>query len=633
MKNVTLKIFLLAIFGVSNVYAFQNTETEPIVWKVSFDGNEQYRNMVLNQLIATSKPSLSQKLFGNYSEYVVSEMDLRRDVVRIERFYHRRGFHNASVEYEITDRSKSWQKEVVFNIREGMPIRIRSTQVIINAENSDAENIREKRDFQRALNRHDYREGRRYEMIRQPDVEGMFRITLENCGYAWPEVDISAEVDSVANRADITITLTPNSATFFTGFDIQGDISVPERIVTRQTNIKPGDPYSRRQIQSAQRSIFNHHLFRFATITLPEQEKDSTLSALIRVREYEPRTVEAAVGVGREEILRGQVNWQHRNINGSGHRFGTNVRASFIEQWLGFNYLIPYTINAKSSNASSLFGVHRLEPSYELFQAGINTSLIYQFERNKTASISYAYSLNEELSRDQGAQLPSFFSNYNVSSITLSAYYSEGFSRDQRGWVIRPFIEFSGTFGESTFSFQKFNIDVRRFTPLTRSTTLAARVNGGTIFYAQDDNLPSNIRFFTGGTNSVRGWNRQRLGPSAPIFDEDGNFTEFVPVGGRSLLSFNIELRQDLDSIIPNIGIAAFLDGGQVWRNLSSLDERPVQYGAGGGLRYQSPIGPVRIDVAYKLNPTDEDLNIFEGVDYGSASDRIGIHFSIGQAF
>jgi len=397
--------------------------------------------------------------------------------------------------------------------------------------------------------------------------------------------------------------------------------------------IKEGDVYSRNAVQEAQRNIFNHHLFRFATLTLPEQEKDSTLKVNLRVREHPQRTIQTSIGFGQEDLLRGQVSWQHRNINGRGHRFGANARASFIEQRLSTDYLVPYVFNPKSSNVTSLFGVHRLEPSFELFQAGFNNSLIYQADRSSTVSLSYEYSFNEELSRDRDASMPDSVLNYNSSSVTLSGYYSEGFLRDQRGWVVQPTLELSGSFGEASFTYQKLSLDVRRYTPITNSLTLAARVNSGVIFYTQQDSLPSNIRFFSGGTNSTRGWSRQQLGPSRPSFDENGNFSGYVPVGGRAAFTFNFELRQDISEVIPNVGLAAFLDGGQVWRALDRIDERPIQFGAGGGLRYQSPIGPIRIDVAYKLNPTDQDLNIFNGQDFGSPRDRIGIHFSIGQAF
>ena len=122
----------------------------------------------------------------------------------------------------------------------------------------------------------------------------------------------------------------------------------------------------------------------------------------------------------------------------------------------------------------------------------------------------------------------------SISSFVLSGYYSEGYSRGQRGWVLQPSIELSGTFGEASFKFQKLNLDVRKYTPLTSSLTLANRINGGVIFYTQPDSLPSNIRYYSGGTNSVRGWGRQQLGPKAPAFDEQGAFDSYIPLGGRA---------------------------------------------------------------------------------------------------
>ncbi len=589
--------------------------------------------MVLKQVIATDRPTVTQKLFRRHSGFEFNETEIRRDQVRLQRYYQRRGFLDVNVEFEVTVRDKEWQKEVVFHIHEGEPTTVRTANVTIDADEEVANEISEARTFQRAKERHSFIPGNRYQSIQQPDVEGLFLEVVGNLGYAWPEVQIETEIDSVANRADVEIILRPNSKTYFSEFTIEGDLSVPERVVFRKMGIKEGDVYSRNAVQEAQRNIFNHHLFRFATLTLPEQEKDSTLKVNLRVREHPQRTIQTSIGFGQEDLLRGQVSWQHRNINGRGHRFGANARASFIEQRLSTDYLVPYVFNPKSSNVTSLFGVHRLEPSFELFQAGFNNSLIYQADRSSTVSLSYEYSFNEELSRDRDASMPDSVLNYNSSSVTLSGYYSEGFLRDQRGWVVQPTLELSGSFGEASFTYQKLSLDVRRYTPITNSLTLAARVNSGVIFYTQQDSLPSNIRFFSGGTNSTRGWSRQQLGPSRPSFDENGNFSGYVPVGGRAAFTFNFELRQDISEVIPNVGLAAFLDGGQVWRALDRIDERPIQFGAGGGLRYQSPIGPIRIDVAYKLNPTDQDLNIFNGQDFGSPRDRIGIHFSIGQAF
>lgn len=611
----------------------QSEEREPIVWKINFEGNESYRGMVLEGLIATDHPNLIEKFFKRTSDYRFNETELRRDRIRLMRYYERRGFINIDVEFEVTEGRKEWQRVVTFRIYEGEPVLIQSSEIVIEAEADIRREIEESRNFQRASDRHEFREGQRFQSLRVADVEGRFLQVLENEGFAWPEVRVIAEIDSVTNRANVVITAQPNNKTYFENITIEGELSVPERILLRETDIVEGELYSRNKMQEAQRQIFNHHMFRFATVTLPEQPRDSTLNVLIRVREHPKRSIRASVGFGREELLRGQLGWQHRNINGKGHRLGFNTRASFIEQRLSSDYLIPYVFNPKSSNVITVFGMHKLEPAYELFQAGFNNSLIYQIERNATASASYEFSINEELSRDPDVSLPDTVLNYNVSSLSFSGYYSEGLSRDPSGWVVQPFIEFSGPFGESTFTFQKLSLDIRRYIQLSSYTTVAARINSGTIFYNQDRLLPSNILFFAGGTNSVRGWSRQSLGPKRPTVDLNGDFNRYVPIGGNANLTFNVEIRQNFSGFLRKMGVAAFLDGGQVWSNLSSLDERPIQFGAGGGIRYQSPIGPVRVDVGYKINPTDEDLNIFQGVDYGSSWDRIGIHFSIGQAF
>jgi outer membrane protein insertion porin family len=637
-KHIHLgKIVLLLIVMKAAVFSpflsAQDTERDPIVWKVSFEGNENFSRMVLREIIAADSPSLIQKVLRKYSDFRLSETELRRDRIRLMRYYERRGYQNVSVEFEIITRRKEWQREVVFHVREGDPVMIHSSEIVIDAVDEIKEEIRETRDFERALARHEFREGERYQTLRTADVEGRFLQVLENQGFAWPEIEIETEIDSVTNRADIKIIARPNDKSYFSSITIEGDLSVPERILLRETNIREGGLYSRNKMQDAQRQIFNHHLFRFATVTLPEQARDSDLDVLIRVREHPQRSVQATIGFGREEYLRGQLSWQHRNISGTGHRFGASGRASFIEQRISTNYLVPYVFNPRSSNVTTLFGVHKLEPSFELFQAGLSNSLIYQLRRNATASASYEFSINEELSRDPDVSLPDTVLNYQVSSLSLSGYYSEGLSREPRGWVVQPFIEFSGTFKEATFTFQKISLDVRRYTQISRSTTLAARINTGKIFYEENRNLPSNILFFTGGTNSVRGWSRQSLGPSRPTFTDSGEFNTYVPTGGRAIFNFNLELRQQLTGIIPNLGLAAFIDGGQVWDDIENLGDRPIQFGAGGGIRYQSPIGPVRVDVGYKVNPTDEDLNIFNGEDFGSRWSRIGIHFSIGQAF
>lgn len=647
VSGLLLVLFLLSAGAVQPLYGQESEMKDPVVWKVGFDGNQSYSRMVLKDIIATESPGMFRKLIGRTGNFLFNENEVRRDAIRLQRYYRRRGFVEASVTWELEEGSRPWKRHVQFLIEEGEPVLIRSVEIVIDASTENEEVIRNTRDFDRAVRRHDFQPGNRYEEIRSADVEGLFIRVMEEAGFAYAELEIDVEIDEGENRADIRLIGRPGPRTTFDKIEIDGELTVDERIVSRETTIRSGELYSRTKMQQSQRELFNHHLFRFATVSLPEQPQDSTLDVTIRIREHPLRSVEASLGVGREEYIRGQLTWLHRNLFNVGHRFSVSGRASFIDQRAGIDYLIPYVFNPKSSFVSGPYVQHRIEPGFELFRAGFTNSLIYQFSSNLTSSATYEMTINEELSGRSGTSLPDTVLAYNTASMVFSGYYSQGLARGEEGWVVRPSLEISSLLGEGSYEYQRGSVDVRKYTRLSSDLTLAKRVQVGALYTATEDSIPANIRFFRGGTNSVRGWNRQMLGPKQAVFDEEDQFDGYRPVGGRATFIFNIELRQRLDALFNGLGMALFFDGGQVWRNFSDFNPfrvetisgtisesntRALQFGLGGGLSYDSPIGPVRFDLGYKLNPTDADLNRYQGVDYGGQS-RWTIHFSIGQAF
>ncbi len=612
----------------------QNGEEEQpdTVWKVDFEGNATWSDMILRDVIATSRPTFFQKLLGRIGEYRLDPMELRRDAIRILRFYRRRGFDQADVTFRIEELRRSWQKRVVFMIEEGEPLQIQEVRVEFQSDAESEEIIRNSREFERAVRRSPFQEGERYQFILYSDAEALFTEAMEESGFPYGEVEMEVQVDSLRRTVSLRVINTPGPRMRFGSFSVTGELSVDEELVIRETGIKEGDLYSRSRMMNAQRELFNHHLFRFATVNIPEEPADSTLELTIRVREYPARSIEVTGGIGREEHLRGRLSWTHRNVHGKGHRFTASGHASFIEQRVSLDYLVPWLFNTRSSFVSVPYGQHLIESSFEIFRVGISNSLLYQHTENLTGSLAYDLTYNSELSGLPETSLPDTVLNYNLASINLSGYYTSSTLRDARGWLIQPFLELSSLFGEGTYRYQKLSLDLRRYTQLNRSLTVAARIHSGVIFTGEEE-LPGVVRFYLGGTNSVRGWSRQSLGPKTAVTDQDGNFIRYVPNGGRAMLNFNLEVRQRVDFLVRGIGLALFLDGGQIWRGPRQLSDRPLQYGAGGGIRYESPIGPVRFDIGYKLNPAEEDLRHFAGQDFGSRLNRFGLHFSIGQAF
>jgi outer membrane protein insertion porin family len=129
---------------------------------------------------------------------------------------------------------------------------------------------------------------------------------------------------------------------------------------------------------------------------------------------------------------------------------------------------------------------------------------------------------------------------------------------------------------------------------------------GGIVPIRNNQFIPVEERFYAGGSYSVRGWARQRLGPIDPF----GN-----PVGGQSLFEFSTEFRYPIYDLIRGV---AFMDCGNVWLESYTWKLNKLRYSLGVGIRITTPIGPARLDVARPI--FDEEK-------------KVQFHFSVGHAF
>src|SRR5690606_34945835 len=135
------------------------------------------------------------------------------------------------------------------------------------------------------------------------------------------------------------------------------------------------------------------------------------------------------------------------------------------------------------------------------------------------------------------------------------------------------------------------------------------------------ENRFDRIRFYAGGSNDVRGWTFRQIGPvvaraDSVFIDDDGEIqaarARYEELGGLSKLAGNIELRLPFPGLGPAWSSALFLDFGQVYQG--PPNPRDLRYGVGTGLRYETLIGFIRLDVGFKLNPSLTDLNTAEDI-------------------
>ena len=658
MKNSNLTgVFFCFIILSTEVGFAQEQENKHSIWYVEIEGNERYKDLVILKYIANQRPSFWKRIgVFDKSDQLPDEIEIRKDVIRIKRFYQRRGYPNVEVSYELRNGFSENRKILVFQITENQPIMIDSVSIVVNANQFDQQHVFNSSEYASFLRKLPFKAGRRYQPVKEAKAVGLLSQVLKNIGFIYATVLVEGSLDSAQNTADVIIQTTPGPITRISSIKIEGAKTLSNRLILRETGLKIGELYSEEKLKQAQRELFKHHLFRLALISIPEQPKDSTLDLKLSVMELPLRSFKIRGGIGdfdrmRKKIsinriwnfFRVQPSWLYRNLGGKGTQFSTSLKLSFYESYLSSEFLFPYVFNTKSSFTINPYIENRNEKAYSISSGGIINSLGYEYNRNLTGTFAYEFAINNEygITNEQNQEitdiLPDSVLNYNVSSFILNFYYANGLSRGEKGWIVQPYFEISGMLGESDFTFQKLAFDVRRFSKLTSKTVLATRAQVGSINSVKQDSLPADIEFYVGGTSSVRGYGKNDLGPKRAIVVEGTSPDEkdrvrFVPIGGKAFFSFNIELRQQMDRVLKGFGLAAFLDGGQVWSSLRRLDERILQYSTGVGVRYQTPIGPLRVDLAYKLNPTDFDLELLPGVST-KAAPRWRIHISIGEAF
>jgi outer membrane translocation and assembly module TamA len=178
-----------------------------------------------------------------------------------------------------------------------------------------------------------------------------------------------------------------------------------------------------------------------------------------------------------------------------------------------------------------------------------------------------------------------------------------------RGFLLRGRVEHSNMALLSDVNFFKLLLEGRHYQRLWGEMILATRLKiGGIQPYGGSTDVPFNVRFFAGGPSSVRGFALNRLGP----LNDEGD-----PIGGQSLLEGSVELRFP---IAGDFGGAVFLDFGNVFLQAFTYDLADLRYAIGPGLRYNTLIGPIRLDVGFIVDRRP-------GEDFGR------IEISIGQAF
>jgi translocation and assembly module TamA len=390
------------------------------------------------------------------------------------------------------------------------------------------------------------------------------------------------------------------------------DIRTNDRYLQRLNPIEEGQLYAPSQLALYNSRLSETRLFKSSIAKLTDDpfgtapDGAEIRNVELRLEERKRNTLTLGAGYDTSEGFGVEAELLRRNLTSRGDFLVANARIAEREYGLDLVWRRPNELGyGKGLN----FFASALDENTDAFnqqtgKLGLGVEVI------KDPQFRYAYGADTRYIRQSGE---SDRRDFQVLSLNGSTQIdrSDSLLDPRKGWrvdaSVKPTYAFSGDGPDVPYI--RALAQGRAYLPLTQDAryVAAARLRLGTLVGASVDNVPGADRFFSGGGGAVRGYAFQAIGP----FDAND-----VPLGGRSLAEASIEGRA---RVTDTIGVVAFLDAGSV-----SDTEYPtfdnLRVGAGLGVRYMTPAGPIRFDIATPLNPSDRD-------------EAIQVYISIGQAF
>ena len=572
---------------------------------ISFQGFEAVTPAQAAEVVE-SKPAaaLAVRLSEPYDSFKVAG-----DVRRLKVLFQEQGYFNAEVT-ATEDRNQSNRTlRLIFTAKQGQPTTVEKTTLIWGDE--QARRLWED-DVKKLLT---LQPGQRfvlgsYEQTKQ-DITNFFADQARPRNKVLGQVRVFLE----RNQAEILLKIEPGPRFLFGDSQVKGNHSLGRKFILDEATYTIGQPFSPSALKETQQALLNTGFFSSVTLRpLYKEAKDNQVPILVEVRERDPHSIQLGLGWGTEDHFRVRIQQVNRNVMGWNETLSIEGKLSSIYTGLVGTLKKPYLLNRRSTLVLRGGIEQRDTEAYINNRLFINPALEYVVDNQWSWYVGY----NSE--RDQLRELKTHVPDpayekqtFFISSIPVGLIFDsrDSFLDATKGTYGRLEVENALKGIGSEVEFIRAEADLRHVLPLPwKNWYLAARAQAGVVWALPGtDRVPLIRRFFPGGADSVRGYPYQLLGP----LDNSGK-----PLGGASMAVGSLEVRFP---IYDALGGVVFLDTGKAWERVEDTFGS-LRYTTGFGLRYNTPVGPIRLDIGYQLNPPT-----------GEPFDRYAVYLSVGQAF
>ncbi len=528
------------------------------------------------------------------------------DLKRLQLFYRAHGYFRAKVTYDL----KVLQGDLItpeVKVTEHRPFKVERIAIVANHHDLPAVNP-----LYRQLK---LKPGDIFADAAYQAGEDAIRDFYRNQGYALVKTQRRAEANVSADAVRIWYFARLGVRGVFGKTTIVGAETVQRDIITREIAYSPGERFSQRLLDESTQRLLKLRLFSVVRLTPHlDDENPGVVPIRLTLKQRPRHSIDVGGGYNTQSQFIANFAWHDMNWMGGGRQLTAYLRYSNIDSAARLTLTQPYLFKTRA-----ITGILDLEeaiqqvPTYTLFSTRFLPSIRYSFSETTKAFIGYRLEYDKLTSVDYQV-------GYALGGIRMSGILSgpgAGFTRDTtddlfnptRGYVLDLEGMQAGEVFGGNYDFYRFWGQIKHYHLIGWKTILATRFKMGTgDYFGTLRNYPLFYRFYAGGEGSVRGYRYWRLGPNTP---------DDTPLGGLTDIEGSLELRRPLWDKLSG---AVFLDFGQLSTHAYDIPIRDLDFSAGPALSYNTPVGPVRIDLGIPFKKPRNQT-------------QWQVYFSIGQYF
>jgi outer membrane protein insertion porin family len=484
-------------------------------------------------------------------------------------------------------------------------------------------------------------DGGAYHPLLLDDTVNAVRSLYQDEGWEAAQVSPIVTWNGEHTQADVTLQIFEGPRSRVDRVVVRGYRRTRPEVVRRSIDLDPGEPVSPRRLLEVQRGLYRLGIFSRVDVTTAHSgEDESQRDVLVRVEEGHMQRYSYGLGYDSEDGLRGLIGYSHANLFGRALGLQLDARASQRENLFRVLVRQPYVGRFDVPVTYSIFYTEEEREGFNSQRRGTQAEAA-RVINDVRYGLLYNYRIVDVELPSEEAPPPEIerdLQNIRISSLTPSMLIDH---RDDpinatRGWSGAAQLEWAAPLLSAEETFLKFFVQGTWQRTFGRGGVLAASARVGAIEPLSDAappdpslpagfesaEIPISERFFAGGRTTNRAYARDLLGirgetlcvkhePDMPqCLAEGDDENDFDPIGGDGLALANIDYRF---SIAGGVGGIVFVDLGNVWQRWQDINPSEAKGGVGVGIRYLSPIGPLRLEVGWKLDrePGESAYEVF----------------------